>query len=101
MASLDADVNYAGGVFTLDSLKGHMTDPLPGQNPAAGTINGGGKVQVVPLGDLAANLTFDRIPVSAVASLCAGQDGARRDPLRPIRSARLGGQAQEPGRARR
>jgi hypothetical protein len=67
--TLDADINYANGVLDLSSFKGRFAAPVKGQPPDAGTFTGRGNLQVVPLGAVAAELTLDRIPVSAVAEL--------------------------------
>lgn len=74
VATLDADISYQGGVLDLSSLKGRFAAAEPGQPPDAGTFTGRGTLQVVPLGAMSADLTLDRIPVSAVAGLMSSKE---------------------------
>ncbi len=67
MPALDGNVHYSNGVLELTALNGRFVAAEPGNDPAAGRVHGSSKLQVVPLGDLTADLTFDRIPVSTLA----------------------------------
>ncbi len=66
---IDGDIDYAGGVLNLTSLRGHFRPPAAGEDPKAGTFTGDGKMQVAPMGDVSAELTLDRVPLSDVAGL--------------------------------
>jgi translocation and assembly module TamB len=63
VAALDADIRYHGGVLELTRLAGNFA------GPEQGSLQGKGRLPVVPLGELAADLTLDRIPIGELAGL--------------------------------
>jgi translocation and assembly module TamB len=58
LAEAEAEVAYANGVLTLTTLQGRF--------PGTGSFQGSARMQVVPSGDITANLTLDRVPLQAV-----------------------------------
>src|SRR5207253_1832687 len=62
--SIDAELLYAGGVLELKSLRGRFDAAAGTADTGPGTFRGSGRLQVVPLGDLTADLSFDRISLS-------------------------------------
>jgi hypothetical protein len=67
LESLDTDVDYAGGILDLTSLRGRCAAAAKGEDAAAGLVRGSGKLQLVPLGDLTADVTLDGIPIREFA----------------------------------
>ena len=67
METVNAELVYADGVLKLSEFKGRFAAAEKGQDPTAGIFRGSGTLQVVPLGELTANLILDRIPLNAVA----------------------------------
>lgn len=65
--AIGADFEYKAGVLDLTALTGRFSVAEMGKDPAAGTFRGTGKLQVAPLGELSAEVTLDRVPLSAVA----------------------------------
>jgi hypothetical protein len=64
--TVDVELVYADGVLKLSELKGRFAAAENGLDPTAGIFRGSGTLQVVPLGELTANLILDRIPLNAV-----------------------------------
>ncbi len=65
LAEVDADFNYDQGVLHLSSLRSKLgTNEL-----SAGSAQGSGSIQVVPLGDLRFDLLLDRVSIPSLLKL--------------------------------
>jgi hypothetical protein len=77
-----ARVDYADGVLDLQELTGEMPAPKKGNLPRPpGTFRGTARVQVVPQGELSADLKVDRIPLDGVLAQLPGTTGWAGGPL--------------------
>jgi translocation and assembly module TamB len=78
VSSARARVRLAGGVLTLEELRGETPAPRrPGRDAEpAGSFSGTARCQISPPGDLTASLTVDRVPLDAAL---ARLPGAGRD----------------------
>jgi uncharacterized protein involved in outer membrane biogenesis len=65
LAEIQADVTYLDGNLKLEGLKGRFV----ADKEDAGGFRGGATMQVVPLGNLDANLTLERVPAAQFAQL--------------------------------
>jgi translocation and assembly module TamB len=68
---VDANIHYTDGFLHLDKAKGQISaPPVAGKAHAApGTFTGRARLQVIPLGDLTADLTLDALPLARLAAL--------------------------------
>ncbi len=73
MTNVEARVRYADGVLELNELRGQM--PRPKEPRTVGKFDGSARVQVVPQGDLRANLKTEAIPLDAVLNLLPATKG--------------------------
>jgi hypothetical protein len=69
MKDVTAKIRYDSGVLHLDELTG----ALPAK-PQDGTFKGKARLGVVPEGELTANLSFDRLPLSQFRSLAGSRE---------------------------
>jgi uncharacterized protein involved in outer membrane biogenesis len=69
------NVVYAGGVLTVADLTGRIS----GEKGPPGTFKGSARMQVVPVGELTADLAVDRIPLSRVAALAGAANQVQGD----------------------
>lgn len=65
---VETDLAYADGVLRMPSLLGKVGE---------GTVKGTGEFQLVPMGDLAFDVTLDRVPVSEMAKIVDAGDDVR------------------------
>jgi translocation and assembly module TamB len=67
---LETELVYADGVLRMPALKGRISDAASVKESAAtGTLHGTGEFQLVPMGDLTANVTLDQIPLTQVGQM--------------------------------
>ncbi len=67
MTNVDARVRYANGVLDLEKLHGQV--PQPKDPKSTGTFDGSSHVQIVPQGDLQADVKVDRVSLDAALNL--------------------------------
>jgi len=83
MADIELDevrgnVNYGNGELVLQDLTGRIADKdVPGTEVAVGNFRGVARLQLVPLGDLRADLALDQIPLSRVAAVAGAASHVR------------------------
>jgi hypothetical protein len=73
MQDAHARVVYTDGVLRLEQLQGRLPE---GDSSSPGTFDGTARLEVVPQGDLTANLTLRDIPLAQALSLVPGTPGS-------------------------
>lgn len=75
LEELGGNMDYSDGVLRLQDVKARITGlPVPGKAAAAGSFQGAARLQLVPIGELTADMKLDQIPLSRLAGL-AGATG--------------------------
>jgi translocation and assembly module TamB len=69
MQDAQARVTYADGILRLEQLQGRLPE---GESSSPGTFEGPARLEVVPQGDLTANLTLRDIPLAQALRLVPG-----------------------------
>jgi hypothetical protein len=81
MTNVEGQVRYADGVLDLQELRGQMPQPASsaaarrGTPRGAGTFDGSAHVEVVPQGDLRAEVKINAVPVDVVLNLLPATKG--------------------------
>jgi hypothetical protein len=91
MSNVRADVRYADGVLSLDSLQGE----IPGATPA-GSFNGSARYQLLPAGDLTASLHVDHLPLGLALRLLPNAGQTNGDVSGSVQFRNSGGRLGDP-----
>lgn len=89
-------VNYADGILALPEMAGRLAALSgKGSEPPAGIFRGTARLPLIPLGELTADLSLDKIPLSRAAALVGAKDSVSGDLFGTVAARAPGAKLQE------